>query len=314
MNTNIKLICADDFEADNGRVYYISVDNRRHWIPTPEVAASYGWDLSTVIHLPVEKIYEHPLGFSIAKKYTNEENGLLLLASRCGGLKSVRAWDRQWFGSQFEGCGLELGAASAPWPCNLKCTVDYADSFDENEGCKIGYENKDFVPIDFKASLESMSGITKTDYNFIVCSHVIEHTPRVMLALKNVYEHLAMGGTFVMAVPHKEYTFDKYRQITPLSHHITDYEEYERSLDVIHLVDYLENAHIKYGGYTADITAHCALFLKNNQNFDMHYHVFNEESFTEIINWFNQNIYMWNSCEVFQRLEGSNEFFIRLIK
>ena len=58
---------------------------------------------------------------------------------------------------------------------------------------------------------------------------------------------------FVMAVSHKEYMFDKYRETTSL---IEDYERYERSRDVIHVIDYLENDQIKYSGGTADIAWH----------------------------------------------------------
>lgn len=209
---------------------------------------------------------------------------------------------------------MNWGGSSSPWPCSLDCKVDYADAFGDEEGCKIGYENKDFVPLDFTASLENMDAITKTNYDFIVCSHVIEHTPKIMQALKNVYEHLATGGVFVLAIPHKEYTFDEFRTITPLKHHIKDYEQYDRGNDMIHLVDYLENAHIKYQGHTADITSHCRAFLHDNKNFDIHYHIFTEDSFVEIIKWFNENVYKWSSCEIFNRLEGQNEFFVRFVK
>ena len=77
------------------------------------------------------------------------------------GILKAEVWGREWFGSQFRGHGLKMGVASSPWPCNLSCIVDYADSYGEEEGCKVGYENKDFVPLDFTASLEDMNRITK---------------------------------------------------------------------------------------------------------------------------------------------------------
>ena len=66
-----QLICADNVEIDGGRVYYLSSDNKRHWIPSPEVAVSYGWDLGTVVKLPMEKIIDYPLSFSVAKNFTS---------------------------------------------------------------------------------------------------------------------------------------------------------------------------------------------------------------------------------------------------
>lgn len=170
------------------------------------------------------------------------------------------------------------------------------------------------MPYNFKASLENMSAIAKKDYNFIVCSHVIEHTPRVIQSLKNVYEHLAKNGMFVMAVPHKEFIFDKYRQTTSLNHHIKDFEQYDRNKDILHVIDFLENAQIKYLGKTEDITQHCLNFLEGSNELDLHYHTFTEDSIAEIINWFNSNVYTWSSCEIFNKLEGDFEFFVRLIK
>lgn len=83
---------------------------------------------------------------------------------------------------------------------------------------------------------------------------------------------------------------------------------------MLHLIDYLENAHIKYQGNTADITLHCSEFLLGGNRYDIHYHTFTEDSFAEIINWFNINVYKWSFCEIFNRLEGGAEFFVRLVK
>ena len=305
----IKLI----YEREQGRVYLISEDNKRHWIPSLEVAHSNGLDLGKAVACSIEEVMSHPLSFTIARRF-EQAHLIRELPAHSGEGRIFTPWDRHWFGSQFRGHGLEMSAASSPWPCYMECTVDYADPYEEDEGCKAGCENHDFVPLDYKASLEDMSCILKTDYDFIVCSHVIEHTPRVILALKNVYEHLAKGGIFVMAVPHMDHTFDSLRELTPLSHHISDFKAYERKEDLIHIVDYLENAHIKYSGGTADITQHCRAFLAGSNELDLHYHTFTEDSFAEIIEWFCENVYRWSRYEIYQRYEGAIEFFVRLAK
>lgn len=304
--------------VDNGCIYLISKDNKRHWIPSQEVADSYGWDLGETVDCSTEEVMQHPHSFYIARKPEQDGLNRELPSRKLKGQGVLHTlWDRNWFGSQFKGYGLEMSAAGSPWPCSLECTVDYADPYDNNEGCKVAYGNQDFVPLDYKASLEDMSRILKTDYNFIVCSHAIEHTPRVIQALKNVYEHLAEGGMFVMAVPHMRHTFDKLRELTPLSHHISDFEAYERKNDLIHVVDFLENVYIKHDGRdskTVDITRYCREFLAGSNAFDFHYHTFTEDSFAEIIEWFCENVYSWREWEIFQWLEGTNEFFVRLIK
>lgn len=305
------------YEREQGRVYLITEDNKRHWIPSLEVAYSYGLDLGKAVACSIEEVMSHPRSFTIARRFEQDNLKQELPLSKPvhkGEGRIITPWSRNWFGSQFRGHGLEMSAASSPWPCHMECTVDYADPYEEDEGCKAGFENHDFVPLDYKASLEDMSCILKTDYDFIVCSHVIEHTPRVMLALKNIYEHLAKGGMLVMAVPHMDHTFDRLRKLTPLSHHISDFEAYEREGDLDHIVDYLENAHIKYSGGTADIEQHCRAFLAGSNELDLHYHTFTEDSFAEIIEWFCENVYQWSRYEIFQRYEGEIEFFVRLVK
>lgn len=68
------LICAESQEIDNGRIYYISNDNRRHWIPSLEVALSYGWNLNTTVKLSMEEVLKYPLSFSIAKQFEHSSS------------------------------------------------------------------------------------------------------------------------------------------------------------------------------------------------------------------------------------------------
>lgn len=104
------LICADSIEADKGRIYYISADNRRHWIPSPEVAGSYGWDLGNAVKIPINEVMNYPLSFSITKKFDNVD--ITHCLPRCqvqNKIYKIEIYGREWFGSQFKGSGLELG-------------------------------------------------------------------------------------------------------------------------------------------------------------------------------------------------------------
>lgn len=309
MKWKTQFVRALETEIDQGRVY-VADQNKRHWIPSPEVAQSYGWDLSQTKDVSLKEVCKLERSYDIAYNF---DDGLIPSVYDKG-VVFYRVWGRQWFGAQFHGHGLELSAASAPWPCKLGVTVDYSDPFNQNDGCKTGYANKDYVPLTYHASLEDMSEIKKTDYNFICCSHVIEHTPNVLLALKNVYEHLLPGGMFVMAVPHMNHTFDHLRILTTLSHIVTDYEDYKYERNLLHVVDHFENVNIKHFGGAEDITKICQDYILGKAKIDIHYHTFTEENMAQIIVWFNENIYRWKSTEIFNRLEGANEFFVRLIK
>lgn len=306
----IELVGAVEPEMDHGRVYLVK-DGKRHWIPSPQVAGSYGWDLAKTRKIPYQKLLKYTRSYDIAFNY--EKADYPSVASQ--GVLIHPVWGRQWFGAQFTGHGLEIAAASSPWPCKPGVTVDYTDPYGEDEGCKVEYEDKDYVPLTYRASLEDMSDIRKTDYDFICCSHVIEHTPNVLLALKNIYEHLSSRqGVFVMAVPHRDYTFDRLRELTTLEHIISDYEDYCCERDMLHIVDYIENAHVKCsGGGQQQITKLCRAYLEG-KGMDIHYHTFTEENMSAILTWFHEKIHPWSSMEIFQRLEGANEFFVRLVR
>lgn len=309
---NVRMIGCKDRSIDLGRVYYVSKDGKRHYIPGPDVASSYGWKLKNIKWLPYSKLISYPLSYSVAKKY--DRHAPLFFSNRSSNrIRHVSVWNRSYFGAKLKGTGLEFSAASNPWPFNLDCKVYYADPFDDDEGCKVLNEHKDFVPIDYKASLEDWSSIGNKSFDFICCSHVIEHTPLVLQALKNVYEHLKQGGTFLMAVPHMCYTFDQLRELTPLEHHIKDYKEYCFEDDIVHLVDYIENVTIRFSNEEANITESIKDFIYGKK-MDFHHHTFTEESMSALLNWFNKNIYHWSKVEVYDHLEGSNEFFVRLIK
>lgn len=150
-----EFVMADEMD-DKGRIYFIQ-NNKRHWIPSPEVAESYGWDLTTAKRLPLEEIRKIQRSYNIAYNFRDAP----LPSIDKEGVVFHRVWGRQWFGAQFQGHGLEISAASAPWPCKPEVTVDYTDPFNEEEGCKTGYENKDYVPLDYQAGLEDLSLLRK---------------------------------------------------------------------------------------------------------------------------------------------------------
>jgi len=61
--------------------------------------------------------------------------------------------------------------------------------------------------------------------DFVVSSHVLEHFPDPIAALLEWDRVTKPGGTIYMIVPHKERTFDKDRERTPLAHLIKDHEQ-----------------------------------------------------------------------------------------
>jgi predicted SAM-dependent methyltransferase len=316
-----RLVQIKESPESSGIVYALR-QNKRHLVAEPRIAASNGWDLRKAELITLEELGNYQRSYNVAFNYDlfvprNIKQFVitsLRILRRCLNSRLRAFCRRHYLGFHFRGRGLEIGAASNPWPCRFGNEMDYGDAFGGDEGCKVGYADKDYVPLDYLASLEDMSAVTQTDYDFICSAHVLEHTPKVIQSLKNVYEHLKPGGIAVMAIPHKEHMFDRYRETTPLEHHIEDYENYQREHDVAHIIDFHENSNSKYLGNEVDIEEQCRIFLEGTKRIDIHYHTFTESSLREILAWFDENVYKWRSWKVYDWLVGSDEFLVKCKK
>ena len=66
--------------------------------------------------------------------------------------------------------------------------------------------------------------------------------PNPLGLIKECYRVLRNNGVFYLAIPDKNFTFDRDRQRTTLSHLIKDMENNTRTVDEEHLVDWVINA------------------------------------------------------------------------
>ncbi len=73
-----------------------------------------------------------------------------------------------------------------------------------------------------KESYADLTGKTKF-YDWIIASHVIEHTPCLISFLNNCDAILKDDGVISLAIPDKRYCFDHFRPITGISKIIDSY-------------------------------------------------------------------------------------------
>ena len=105
---------------------------------------------------------------------------------------------RAFLTKDLSGYGVEFGAATNATPVPISCKVDYADFFDTDDGCNVGYSNekRDYVPLKYKTSFEDMQGIEDSSLDFVIVCHVIEHVTETIRAIQKAYEKLRRGGCF----------------------------------------------------------------------------------------------------------------------
>lgn len=111
--------------------------------------------------------------------------------------------------------GLEIGgSAHNSFGLNSK-NVDYTDKedtvykLDEIKRCGRA------MPVDVVASGDKLP-FPDGSHDFVISSHVLEHFPDPIKALKEWYRVIKDGGYIFMIVPHKERTFDKKNDRTTL--------------------------------------------------------------------------------------------------
>jgi len=300
MNTETKgwrVVTSPD-ESNGGRVWVIFNDEK-HYLTDFRALGDWGVTDWTVEELSLEELGQYAVAASIGRRIVRRDDIETL-------------WDaRSYFlNGRLYGSGVEFGAAVNPSPVPPDCTVRYADKFTQEFGCNTGYSGV-FVPVTYQTDFESMAGIDNESLDFILASHVIEHTTNPLLAIKNAWEKLKPGGVFFMAVPHRDHTFDCKRTVTELQHLVLDYEKPCRERNLLHIADHIENT----TSLNCTITPHLTAYLNGDEP-DVHWHVFNEDNFAKMVDWFGDNIYHWSYSQVESRIPfpGSNEFYFLAVK
>ncbi len=145
------------------------------------------------------------------------------------------------------GDGIEIGPCNAPLQVNPKVArVRYVDRltegqirerFPELEGVAI-------TPVDILCDVaqEGLGPFQTESLDFIIANHLLEHCPNPLWILKEIYRVLRKSGVLYLALPDKDYTFDKDRAITPLAHLIRDLTHHTTKVEDAHLIDFIVNA------------------------------------------------------------------------
>lgn len=129
--------------------------------------------------------------------------------------------------------GIEIGG-SAHNPFGLKTrnvdfTGDMTTVFKEEEVRMCG----EALPVDIVAPGDQLP-LEDSSVDFVVSSHVIEHFPDPIKALKEWYRVVKPGGYLYVIAPHKVRTFDRRRPRTPLAELIERHETGKQPEDLGH--------------------------------------------------------------------------------
>ena len=116
--------------------------------------------------------------------------------------------------------------------------------------------------------------IPSSTYDFLICSHVIEHVANPLQALREWLRVISPGGTLVMVVPHRDGAFDHRRPVTRFQHLQEDFDRGIGEDDLTHLPEILSLHDLSRDSDAGTHEQFEARSRKNLENRCLHHHVF----------------------------------------
>ena len=182
------------------------------------------------------------------------------------------------------GTGIEIGALNQPAPLPKELSVSYCDVISQEEAKRLFPEtdSNNLVTVNHLIDLDN-SGLRQFKSNsldFVILSHVIEHVANPIAVLDELFRVCKPTGHVVLAVPDKDYTFDKPRQLTPFTHLLEEYRQHVTTVSDAHYLDFLKAVHPEVFSRPAEQFARDLAGVKARRE---HAHVWNSASFASFM-------------------------------
>ena len=179
------------------------------------------------------------------------------------------------------GSGIEIGPGNNP--CCSHTNTKYLERF-------VGYgdstPNPDIVADAAKIPVEDGT------FDFVVSCHSLEHHQNTLAAIYEWKRVVKQGGIVFIVVPHYARTFDRYRKITTLQHHIEDYAKLGDEPDYSHSEEAKEgwsklpDINSRVEAFTRDSGGHSHWDWKFRNDIGlMHFHVWSLNEIIELLKY-----------------------------
>jgi SAM-dependent methyltransferase len=153
------------------------------------------------------------------------------------------------------------------------------------EGTTFHYGKQQIAGTQYIAEATNLSHIATASYDFVISSHMLEHSANPLQALNEWTRVIKEGGTLALILPHKDGTFDHRRPVTLLSHLIQDFESQIDEGDMTHLKEILELHDLTMDPDAGDFETFEYRSRENMKNRCLHHHVFDTRLAVEIIDY-----------------------------
>jgi SAM-dependent methyltransferase len=165
--------------------------------------------------------------------------------------------------------------------CNFSGTTTWEGQIDE--GLTFQFAKNKSLGRQYVAEATDLSKIDGDKYDFILSSHMLEHTANPFKALSEWTRVLKDNGILIILLPHKEGTFDHKRPVTKLEHMIEDFTSGMKEDDLTHLPEILELHDLSKDSAGETFTSFKTRSANNHENRCLHQHVFDTKLAVETI-------------------------------
>ncbi|HUI83509.1 MAG TPA: class I SAM-dependent methyltransferase [Candidatus Binatia bacterium] len=180
------------------------------------------------------------------------------------------------------GRGIEIGALWRKFPVPRRVRVYYLDRLAGEELHQHYAElSQPVLHPDLVADAMQLPFSAGT-LDFVLASHVLEHLPFPLAALRHWYEALRPGGVLLLKVPDKRYTFDRKRQRTSLQHLIAEDANAAAFDRQAHFEDWVENV-VGRSRAAPDFDGEVARLLQCD--YSIHYHAWIDQDLRQLLGY-----------------------------
>lgn len=175
--------------------------------------------------------------------------------------------------------------------CNFRVTTVWGGRIDQ--GKTYWFDPKKPTGQQHIVEATTLTEISSGAYDFVLSSHMLEHTANPILALTEWRRLLTQAGMLVLVLPNKSHTFDHRRPVTTLAHLIADFNAGMKEDDLTHLPEILALHDLKRDPDVRDMTAFKSRAMRNFENRCLHHHVFDKHLAVDLVEYIGLKV-----CEV----------------
>lgn len=156
--------------------------------------------------------------------------------------------------------------------CNFASVTRWEGAI--REGRTFHYSTARQAGHQFVAESTDLRALASGGYDFLISSHVLEHSANAIRALEEWKRVVRPGGAMILLVPHRDGTFDHRRPVTSLRHLLEDFENGVGEDDLTHVAEILELHDLSRDPGAGSFESFSARCVQNAVNRCIHHHVF----------------------------------------